>query len=132
VSRQFLLDIYLKSANEKHPDVLRLRQLEYIRSNFQYYSSPVLPKIYTNTEEAIKDNSRPLKLMTSFSTIEEFRDNLPQNTAYLIMQLSDDRQHLFYGILFISKERKFTYYVSKVTFSDFMRDRLTTLVERLA
>jgi len=34
VSRQFLLDTYLKSADEKHPDVLRLRQLEYIRKSF--------------------------------------------------------------------------------------------------
>jgi hypothetical protein len=34
VSRQFLLDTYLKSADEKHPDILRLRQLEFIRKNF--------------------------------------------------------------------------------------------------
>ena len=34
VSRQFLLDSYLKAANEKHPDVLRLRQLEFMKSNF--------------------------------------------------------------------------------------------------
>lgn len=132
VSRQFLFDIYLKAASEKHPDILRLRQLEFIRKNFQNYSSPMLPKTYTTTEEAIKESSRPLKLLTSFSTIEEFKDNLPQSTAYLILQLSEDKQHLFYGILHITKERKFNYYVSKVTFSDFMRERLTSMVERLA
>jgi hypothetical protein len=31
ISRQFLLNTYLKSANEKHPDILRLRQLEFIK-----------------------------------------------------------------------------------------------------
>ena len=31
VSRQFLFDIYLKSSGEKHPDILRLRQLSFIR-----------------------------------------------------------------------------------------------------
>lgn len=34
VSRQFLLDTYLKSVDEKHPDILRLRHLEFIRKNF--------------------------------------------------------------------------------------------------
>lgn len=46
--------------------------------------------------------------------------------------MSDDRQHLYYGLLFINKERKFNYFVSKVTFSDFMREKLGLLVERLA
>jgi Peptidase family C50 len=35
-------------------------------------------------------------------------------------------------MLFISKERKFNYYVSKITFSDYMREKLNNLVERLA
>lgn len=48
------------------------------------------------------------------------------------MQLSDDRQQLYYGILNISKHRKFSYYVSKIIFSDFMRAKLVTMVERLA
>jgi hypothetical protein len=44
------------------------------------------------TEEEIREQSKPLKLLTSFSTIEDFKENLPSQTAYLIMQLSDDRQ----------------------------------------
>ena len=70
--------------------------------------------------------------MTSFSTIEDFKENLPSQTGYLILQLSDDRQHLYYGILFITKDRKFNYYISKITFSDYMREKLSNLVERLA
>lgn len=132
VSRQFLFDIYLKSASEKHPDILRLRQLEFIRKNFQNYSSPVLPKVYAKTEEDIKETSKPLKLLTTFSTIDDFKENLPSQTAFLILQLSEDRQHLYYGILYITKERKFNYYVSKMTFSDFMREKLGSLVDRLA
>jgi len=73
-----------------------------------------------------------MKLLTSFSTIEDFKENLASQTAYLIMQLSDDRQQLYYGILFINKDRRFNYYVSKIIFSDFMRSKLTTMVERLA
>lgn len=77
VSRQFLFDVYLKSANEKHPDILRLRQLEYVKKNFTNYSSPVLPKIYASTEEQIKETSKPLKLLTSFSNIDDLKENLP-------------------------------------------------------
>jgi hypothetical protein len=57
---------------------------------------------------------------------------LPSQTAYLILQLSDDRQQLYYGILYINKDRKFNYHVSKIIFSDFMRSKLVTMVERLA
>jgi hypothetical protein len=35
-------------------------------------------------------------------------------------------------MMFINKERKSTYYVSKITFSDYMREKLSNLVERLA
>lgn len=73
-----------------------------------------------------------MKLLTSFSNIEDLKENLPSQTAFLIMQLSEDKQHLYYGLLYITKDRKFNYYVSKMTFSDFMREKLGTLVERLA
>jgi hypothetical protein len=91
VSRQFLFNVYLKASNEKHPDVLRLRQLEFMRKNFQHFSSPVLPKVYTKTEDEIKDTSKPLKTLTSFASIEELKENLPSQTAFLILQLSEDR-----------------------------------------
>lgn len=122
----------MKSANEKHPDILRLRQLEFIKKTFQNYSSPLLPKSYQKTEDEIRETSKPLKLLTSYSTIEDFKENLASQTAYLILQLSEDRQHLYYGMLFITKDRKFNYYVSKITFSDYMREKLSNLVERLA
>jgi hypothetical protein len=73
-----------------------------------------------------------MKLLTSYSTIEDFKENLPSQTAYLILQLSDDKQNLYYGMLYINKDRKFSYYVSKITFSDYMREKLSNLVERLA
>jgi hypothetical protein len=60
------------------------------------------------------------------------KENLPSQTAFLILQLSEDRQHLYYGIMYINKDRKFTYYISKITFSDFMREKLAQIVERLA
>jgi len=124
ISRKFLMNVYLKASNEKHPDVMRLRQLEFIRRHFQHFSCPSLPKSYTKTEEDIKESSKPMKLLTSFSTIEEFKENLPSQSAFLILQLSEDRQNLYYSIVQISKERKFNYYVSKISFSDFMREKL--------
>ena len=66
------------------------------------------------------------------SSIEEMKEGLAQQTAYLILQLSDDRQHLYYGMLYITKERKFNYFVSKVTFSDFMREKLGGMIDKLA
>lgn len=90
-SRQFLFNTYLKAANEKHPDILRLRQLEFVRKGFQSFSSPNLPKSFIKTEEEIKESSKPLKLLTTFSTIEDLKENLPSSTAFLILQLSEDR-----------------------------------------
>ena len=66
------------------------------------------------------------------SSIEEMKEGLAQQTGYLILQLSDDRQHLYYGMLYITKERKYNYYVSKVTFSDFMREKLGEMIDKLA
>lgn len=91
-----------------------------------------MPKSFIKTEEDIKESSKPLKLLTSYSTIEDLKDNLPSSTAFLVLQLSEDKQHLYYGIMFINKDRKFSYYVSKITFSDFMREKLGLLVERLS
>jgi hypothetical protein len=81
----------LKASNEKHPDILRLRQLEFIRNNFQSLSCPNLPKTYSKTEDEIKESSKPMKLLTSFSNFEDFRENLPSQSAFLVLQLSEDR-----------------------------------------
>jgi hypothetical protein len=43
-----------------------------------------LPKSYHKTEEEIRETSKPLKLLTSYSTIEDFKENLASQTAYLI------------------------------------------------
>ena len=91
-----------------------------------------MPKAYSRTEEDVRESSKPLKLLTTYSPIEELKENLPSQTAFLVLQLSDDRQHLYYGLMFINKDRKFSYYVSKLTFSDFMREKLGNFVERLA
>lgn len=42
------------------------------------------------------------------------KENLPHSAAYLILQLSDDEQYLYSGFMIINKERKVSYYVTKL------------------
>ena len=131
VSRQNLLHIYLKASTEKHPDILRLRHLKHISDEFGYFSSPFNPRSYTKTEEDLNENSKPFKIINAFSAVEEMKENLPHSSAYLVIQLSEDKQQLYYGIMQITKERKFIYNVNKVTLSDVMRNKLFEMVDRL-
>lgn len=43
------------------------------------------------------------------------KENLPHSAAYLILQLSDDEQYLYSGFMIINKERKVSYYVTKLS-----------------
>jgi hypothetical protein len=91
VSRQHLLKMYLSASTEKHPDVLRLRHLEHINSEFSYFSTPYAPAKLLKTEEELHDTSKPYKILSSFYPIEDMKDNLPHSSAYLIIQLSEDK-----------------------------------------
>lgn len=91
VSRQNLLQIYLKASMEKHPDILRLRHLKHISDEFGYFSSPFNPRAHAKTEEELKENSKPFKIINAFSPVEEMKDNLPHSSAYLVIQLSEDK-----------------------------------------
>jgi hypothetical protein len=85
VSRQNLLSIYLKASTEKHPDILRLRHLKHISEEFGYFSTPYSPKAYTKTEDDLKENSKPYKIINSFYPIEDMKENLPHSSAYLVI-----------------------------------------------
>lgn len=132
VSRQFLLKTYLTATTEKHPDLLRLRHLEQIKSDFSYFSTPYVPKVLTKLEEEIKETSKPYKILNSFYAIDDFKENLPHSSAYLVLQLSEDKQQLYYGMMQVTKERKLNYYISKLTLSDVMRDKLFQMIDQLA
>lgn len=85
VSRQFLLRTYLSATTEKHPDLLRLRHLDYIKNEFSYFSTPYVPKSYSKLEEEIKEGSKPYKILNAFYAIDDFKENLPHSSAYLVL-----------------------------------------------
>ena len=88
-----------------------------------------MPKQYQRVEEDLKENSKPYKIITSYFPIEELKENLPHSSAYLVLQLSEDKQHIYFSIMNITKERRFNYLASKLTLSDSNRDRLFTMVD---
>lgn len=91
VSRQYLLQTYLKATTEKHPDILRLRHLETLTKDFALYSTPFFPKQHSKVDEELKEHSKPYKILSSFFSLEEFKEHLPNSSAYLVIQLSEDK-----------------------------------------
>ena len=77
-------------------------------------------------------SSKPLQIVHQFYQLEELKENLPHSTAYLILQLSDDEQYLFCGIMVISKERKVSYYVTKLALASDHRAALFKMITTLA
>jgi hypothetical protein len=60
------------------------------------------------------------------------RENLPHSAAYLILQLSDDEQHIFVGMMTISNVRKINYFVSKMNLPGTDREILFKIINTLA
>lgn len=44
-----------------------------------------MPKVYQKTEQELKDQSKPFKIATQYYHIEDFKENLPHSSAYLIV-----------------------------------------------
>lgn len=57
---------------------------------------------------------------------------MPGASAYLVLQLSPDKQHLYISYAQISKERKFDYYVTKMLLAKDKREELQQMVASLA
>jgi hypothetical protein len=60
------------------------------------------------------------------------KENLPSQSAFLSLQMSEDRLFMYIAYVQISKERKFTYYVSREALSPDSKDKIATMVTRLA
>ena len=123
---------YLNAATEKHPDIQRLRQVKSIKESFCAFTSPFMPKTFEKVQTELREQSKPYKILSQYYPIEDFKENLPHSSGYLVIQLSEDKQQLYYSIMQITKERKFNYYSSKVTLSDLMREKLNSMVEQMA
>lgn len=60
------------------------------------------------------------------------KENLPHSAAYLLLQLSDDEQYLFCGVMVINKERKITYHITKLNLTGADRESLFKMITTLA
>lgn len=132
LSRQDLLAAYLKATTEKHPDVQRRRQCARMARDFSSFTSPFLPANHRATSERLRSSSKPLQILHQHFGIEDMKDSLPHSAAYLILQLSDDEQYLFYGFMSISRERRISYHVSKLALAAQDRDALFKMITTLA
>lgn len=132
VSRQALLSTYLKATTEQHPDVQRRRQCASIRRDFSSFSSPFLPRSFREAEESLRQSSKPLQILHQLYSIEEMKEHLPGQTAYLVLQLSDDEQYLYCGFMVISRERKISYHVTKLVLPSQDREMLFKMISTLA
>lgn len=83
-------------------------------------------------ETELKEGSKPWRTVNAYFPVEELKENLPHSSAYITIQLSEDSQQLYFAAMQITKDRKFNYNTTKITLSDFMRDRLFQMVETLA
>lgn len=123
---------YLKASTEKHPDVQRLRQCKRITSDFSYFTSPYLPSNFHSTRKQLHESSKPVQIVHQFFQLDEMKENLPHSAAYLLLQLSDDEQYLFCGVMVISKERKISYHITKLNLTGADRDALFKMIATLA
>lgn len=106
--------------------------MERMQNDFGYFTTPFYPKNYHSTKKTLHDNSKPFQIIHQYYEQEELKDNLPHSSGYLLIQLSDDEQYLFCGLMFINKERKLVYNVTKLALSGVDRQKLFKMIETLA
>jgi len=63
--------------------------------------------------------------------MDAMKEGLPSQSAFLSMQLSADRNNLYVAYVQINKERKFTYYVTKIDLTPAKKEQLSGMVSRL-
>ena len=132
ISREGLYQIYQAATTEKHRDERRKRALDYIRSAFSYFTSPIMPKQYRKVEEEFITQSKPMQILRANFSIDYLKENLPGQSAYVSLQMSEDMSSLYLDYCQINKERKTQYYVNKVALNPDKRSLLRDLVARLA
>jgi len=123
---------YLSATTEKHPDVQRRRQCTRIAADFSYFTCPHLPRNYQNTHKRLRATSKPFQILHQFAELDDMKENLPHSAAYVILQLSDDEQYLYCGVMCINRERKITYHVTKLNLSGADRTTLFAMITTLA
>lgn len=59
------------------------------------------------------------------------KENLPCQSGYLTIQMTEDMQQMYIGYCQFTKERKSSYYVTKIALEPEKRTALRDLVSRL-
>jgi len=107
-------------------------QVERAKTEFKSYSSPEFPQIIQENEKKLFEESKAFKsINASFNYTEEIKPNLPHSSAYLILQFSQNMQSMYVGFLKIDKDRKYEYYLTKLTLSDSIIEELDQLKGRI-
>jgi len=132
VSRETLLKTYQEATTEQHRDERRRRALDTIQETFSYFTSPHLPKQFRKIEDDVVTSSKPMQILRANFSIDFLKENLPGQSAYFSIQMSDDMQQLYVAYCQITKERKATYYVNKIGLEPAKRNELRDLVARLS
>ena len=70
ISRKQLLNLYLHSMKEQHPDTRRRRAITKIKQTFAEYTTPFFPKQYVDNVRELETDSKPLQILSDYSTIE--------------------------------------------------------------
>jgi len=96
------------------------------------FTSPVLPETFHKTQRDLEASSKPLKILSEYFSIDYMKENMPSQSAFLSIQMSEDRLFMYIAYVQISKERKFTYYVSRESLSPDSKDKISGMVTRLA
>jgi len=72
-----------------------------------------------------------MQILKSNFSIEHLKENLPCQSAYLSIQMTEDMQQLYVGYCQITKERKTQYYMTKIALEPEKRTKLRDLVANL-
>ena len=75
----------------------------------------LLPPNHSQTYSKLLTQSKPYSILHQCYEIEDLKENLPHSAAYVVLQLSDDEQYLFCGVMQVSRERRISYYCTKLS-----------------
>ena len=80
---------------EQHPDTRRRRAITQIKSGFAEYTTPSYPKQLVENLRELETESKPIQILSDFSSIDQLKESLPGQSGYLILQISKDQQSLY-------------------------------------
>jgi len=59
------------------------------------FTSPVLPETFYKTQRDLEASSKPLKILSEYFSIDYMKENMPSQSAFLSIQMSEDRLFMY-------------------------------------